>query len=219
MRDVRAIVTERGAGCDGRCGVRRVHSRRAKRSQRTAKSCGPGAATLASIRPACAGLATVARKAVHRGEHEISRKAIARGKPGCLGCTCQTRVHSSTTNRTRRCGRSRRPAFPAPSVQGGSNELAKTQANPRCENASACLSTSSRGASATTRLRLLRKLRRAWRPPKRLGAKAEAIHLSPRGQVDCFASFAMTAERVRATPAPPRAKTPPPPACRYAARA
>src|SRR5262245_33154898 len=24
-----------------------------------------------------------------------SRKAIARGKPGCLGCTCQTRVHST----------------------------------------------------------------------------------------------------------------------------
>ena len=37
-----------GAGCDGCCGVRRVFSRRAKRSRRTAKSCGPGAATLAS---------------------------------------------------------------------------------------------------------------------------------------------------------------------------
>ncbi len=34
-----------GAGCDGRCGVRCLH--RAKRAQRTAKSCGPGAATLA----------------------------------------------------------------------------------------------------------------------------------------------------------------------------
>jgi len=44
-------------------------ARRAKRSQRTAKSCGPGAATVASIRPACAGTATVARNAVHRGEH------------------------------------------------------------------------------------------------------------------------------------------------------
>src|SRR6201990_3555785 len=62
--------------------------------QRTAKSCGPGAATLASIRPACAGLATVTTKAAHRGEHEVSRKAIARGKPRCLGCTCQIRVHS-----------------------------------------------------------------------------------------------------------------------------
>jgi hypothetical protein len=44
-------------------------ARRAKRSQRTAKSCGPGAATVASIRPACAGPATVTRTAAHRGEH------------------------------------------------------------------------------------------------------------------------------------------------------
>src|SRR6201991_4324934 len=94
-----------------------------RRSQRTAKSCGPGAATLASIRPACAGLATVTIKAAHRGEHEVSRKAIARGKPGCLGCTCQIRVHTSATLRTRCCGRSRRPAFPAPSLRRGTTRL------------------------------------------------------------------------------------------------
>jgi len=70
---------------------------RTKTRQRTAKSCGPGAATLASIQPARAGTATVTIKAAHRGEHEVSRKAIARGRPGCLGCTCQTRVRSSTT--------------------------------------------------------------------------------------------------------------------------
>src|SRR5690242_21600281 len=75
------------------CCVSAVQTAQARTRQRTAKSCGPGAATLASIRPAPAGTATVARKAVHRGEHEGSRKAIARGKPGCLGCTCQTRVH------------------------------------------------------------------------------------------------------------------------------
>jgi len=94
-----------------------------KRLQRTAKSCGPGAATLASSR--CSdGSATVARKAVHRGEREVSRKAIARGKPGCLGCTCSsTRVLSLTTFRTRGCGRSRRPAFPAPSDRGGPTRL------------------------------------------------------------------------------------------------
>jgi hypothetical protein len=77
-----------GLGCDGRCGVRCLH--RTKAPQRTAKSCGPGAATLASIRPACAGTATVTIKAAHRGEHEGTRKAIARGKPGCLGCTCSS---------------------------------------------------------------------------------------------------------------------------------
>src|SRR5262245_60579206 len=68
-----------------------------KRSQRRAKSCGPGAATLASSRPGGIPPATVARKAAHRGEHEVSRKTIARGKPGCLGCTCLIRVLSFTT--------------------------------------------------------------------------------------------------------------------------
>src|SRR5437868_13474307 len=38
--------------------------------------------------PACAGVATVTKNAAHRGEHEVSRKAIAWGKLGCLGCTC-----------------------------------------------------------------------------------------------------------------------------------
>ena len=65
---------------------------RTKRLQRTAKSCGPSAATVASTRPACAGTATVTTNAAHRGEHEVSRKTIARGKPGCLGCTCLIRV-------------------------------------------------------------------------------------------------------------------------------
>jgi hypothetical protein len=71
-------------------------ARRTKSLQRTAKSCGPVAATVASIRPARAGLATVTKSAAHRGEHEVSRKAIARGKPGCLGCTCLIRVRLST---------------------------------------------------------------------------------------------------------------------------
>src|SRR4030095_9219290 len=36
--------------------------------------------------------------AATRGRVRISRKAIARGKPGCLGCTCSsTRVLSFTT--------------------------------------------------------------------------------------------------------------------------
>src|SRR3989441_12420354 len=44
--------------------------------------------------PARAGVATVTKNAAHRGEHEGNRKTIARGKPGCLGCTCQSRVRS-----------------------------------------------------------------------------------------------------------------------------
>src|ERR1700757_1683988 len=49
----------------------------------------PGA-TLAGSIP----LTTGARKAASPGRVRISRKTIARGKSGCLGCTCQNRVHS-----------------------------------------------------------------------------------------------------------------------------
>jgi hypothetical protein len=42
--------------------------------------------------------ATGARKAASPGRARISRKTIARGKPGCPGCTCSlTRVLSSAT--------------------------------------------------------------------------------------------------------------------------
>src|SRR5262250_3044373 len=50
----------------------------------------PGATLAETIPPA-----TGARKAASPGRVRISRKPIARGKPGCLGCTCQTRVRSS----------------------------------------------------------------------------------------------------------------------------
>src|SRR5436305_13401478 len=53
--------------------------------ERTAKSCGPGAATLAlSLRSDLH--VTVAKKPAHRGEHEVSRKAIAQGMSDCLRC-------------------------------------------------------------------------------------------------------------------------------------
>ena len=115
---------KRGAGCDGRCGVRRVSFRRTKTPQRTAKSCGSGAATLASS--GWSGpLRDGGKKGRSPGRARISRKAVARGRPGCLGCTCQTRVRFFTTHCTRCCGRSRRPAFPAPSVPERANEDAK----------------------------------------------------------------------------------------------
>ena len=95
-------------------GVRQLCCR-TKRSQRTAKSCGPGAATVASIMPACAG-GNGDKKRRSPGRARISRQTIAWGRPGCLGCTCQTRVRSFY-HCTRCCGRSQRPAFPAPSVR------------------------------------------------------------------------------------------------------
>jgi hypothetical protein len=64
--------------------------------------------------------ATVATNAAHRGEHEGNRKTIARGKPGCPGCTCSS--NPCAFFRTRGYGRSRRPAFPAPSSQEGQRD-------------------------------------------------------------------------------------------------
>ena len=54
-------------------------------------------------------------------------------------------------------------------------------------------------ASEATLLRLLRKLRSVQSPPKRPGAKAEAIHRSFTGKVDCFVSGACHRARIRAT--------------------
>src|SRR5262249_38140684 len=84
-------------GCDGRCGVRWGHSRRTK----TLTAYGeivwswrrdPGVTLARSI-----ALTTGTRKAASPGRARISRKTIARGKPGCLGCTCLIRVRSFAT--------------------------------------------------------------------------------------------------------------------------
>src|SRR3954462_10768106 len=92
---------------------------RTKRSRRTAKSCGPGAATVASILREDIPQTTVTKNAAHRGEHEVSRKAIARGKPGCLGgtcsrCPCAQHMGCPCAPAHGIYGRSQRPAFPAP---------------------------------------------------------------------------------------------------------
>src|SRR5579864_612430 len=55
---------------------------------------------------------------VHRGEHEVSRKTIARGMPGETGVTVVTTLVYFVFYRTRGCGRIERPAFPAPSLRG-----------------------------------------------------------------------------------------------------
>src|SRR5258707_13666369 len=55
--------------------------------KRTAKSCGSDAPMLASSLREEAQ-ATVSNKPGHRGDHEVSRKTIARGMPGLLRCTC-----------------------------------------------------------------------------------------------------------------------------------
>jgi hypothetical protein len=82
-----AIVTKRGAGCDGRGGFKRR-----MKPWRTAKSCGPDTPTLVSSL-LDDQQATVAKEPGHRGEHEISRNTIAQGVPDCFGvpvvtCSC-----------------------------------------------------------------------------------------------------------------------------------
>jgi hypothetical protein len=56
----------------------------------------------------------VTKEPDHRGEHEISRNTIARGMPGVSGVTVVTNARVYY-HYTRGCGRTRRPAFPAPS--------------------------------------------------------------------------------------------------------
>src|SRR5262245_56108248 len=99
----------------------RLHAMRTKHKLRTAKSCGPGAATLAPRPWRYVGAKYRAGNGGKKGRFpgestKETVKTIARGKPGCLGCTCgSTRVLSQRIFCTRDCGRSRRPAFPAPS--------------------------------------------------------------------------------------------------------
>src|SRR5215203_6159066 len=60
---------------------------------RTAKSCGSGAAVLA-LRPREAKLLrdNGGKRAVLREEHEVSRKAIAQGRPECSRCPVCSRA-------------------------------------------------------------------------------------------------------------------------------
>jgi hypothetical protein len=63
--------------------------RRRTRLKRTTKSCGSDVAVLA-LRPREAKLLrdNGGKRAVLREEHEVSRKAIAQGRPECFRCTC-----------------------------------------------------------------------------------------------------------------------------------
>ena len=109
-----------------------------RRLQRTAKSCGPDAPTLASsfaegvsAQPAAdkpdIREMTVAKEPGHRGEHDISRKTIACGNAGRSGVLVVTRVLSTNTKCTRGRGCNGHPAFPTPSK--GAEDLCKSRAH------------------------------------------------------------------------------------------
>src|SRR5215203_6240234 len=116
---------ERAVRCDGR-GWRARRSRR----KRTAKSCGSGAAVLA-LRWRDVSADNGGKRAVLREEHEVSRKAIAQGRPECFALPCMLVCSFVSANRTRDRGCSKHAVFPAPSdLQEG-----KRRCKPRAINA------------------------------------------------------------------------------------
>ena len=111
-----ALRTSRNAGRDAVDAAASGEQERAGRMMltRTAKSCGSDAPMLASSLREEAQ-ATVSNKPGHRGEHEVSRKTIARGMPGDFRCDRGDYARVLFSFRTRGCGCIGRPAFPAPS--------------------------------------------------------------------------------------------------------
>ena len=127
---------------------------------------------------------TVTKEPDHRGEHEISRKTIARGMPDVSGVTVVTNARA-TYQYTRGCGRTRRPAFPAPSILGGYriNASLGRFAPRECESMSFVIARSEatkqsivrhalrhgllRGACHRARVRATRWLAMTGRPPLR----------------------------------------------------
>src|SRR5439155_26190696 len=126
-----------GAGCDGRFGVRHVFFVPDETPRRTAKSCGPGAAMLAlSSREASFSGMTVTTSPLHRGERDISRKAIAQGMSECFRCpvcSCAPNVQflAHETAGAARTRHSLRPRFSreAP-LMHNSGEIAPREGGP-----------------------------------------------------------------------------------------
>src|SRR4029079_12719419 len=136
----------------------------------TAKSCGSDVAVLA-LRPREAKLLwdNGGKRAVLRGEHEVSRKAIAQGRPECSRCPVCSCALLFAQNRTRDRGCSKHPVFPAPSDFRRANEMQTSGS-------------------------MCREIAKLY---PRHCERSEAIHCHlTHGKMDCFASLAMTAGEV-----------------------
>ena len=143
------------------------------RLKRTAKSCGSDVAVLASR----SGEAKLlwdngGKRAVLRGEHEVSRKAIAQGRPECFPLPCMLVCNLLCANRTRDRGCSKHPVFPAPSDWRAEVLWSKT----RAENA----------ARSPTHIRIVitRLVRNCALGPRSTGCPAFAGHDSFVGWVE-----------------------------------
>jgi hypothetical protein len=63
------------------------------------------------------------KRAVLRGEHEVSRKAIAQGRPGCSACTCMLVCSFVCANRTRDAGAACTRSSLRPPCSGGTKNM------------------------------------------------------------------------------------------------
>ena len=107
---------ERAVRCDGREGATDVRAgaygevvwfgRRGAGVKRAIRSAGDGG-----------------KRAVLREEHEVSRKAIAQGRPECSRCPVCSCAILLCANRTRDRGCSKHPVFPAPSDFRGQTKM------------------------------------------------------------------------------------------------
>ncbi len=127
-------------GCDGRCGRQAGFARRAKRSQRTAKSCGPGAATVASIPAGLCWRGNGDKNRRSPGRARISRKPL-RGESRDVSAVpvvqpvCSFAAGLSHTGLRAQSA----PCFPcALFIKEGQRDCT-AQAKSRCENESARL--------------------------------------------------------------------------------
>ena len=174
MRDVRAIVTERGAGCDGRCGVRCFRTGRNVRGGRRSRvvlTPRPWRQVGAKYRADDGG-----KTGRSPGRARISRKTIARGKPGCLGCTCQIRVHSSLRSAHGDAGAvGARLSLRPLSKREQRDATARTKTTRGNENA--CLSTVIARSVSDDPSTLATQATPGWESAEARRAKAEAIQL------------------------------------------
>src|SRR6185295_6381755 len=105
---------------------------------RTAKSCGSGAAVLAlSPREAKLLGGDGGKKAVHRGEHEVSRKAIAQGRPECSRCPVCSCARSCAQIARETAGAASTRSSLRPLFRGGQTKM-QTSGDQRREKVKAC---------------------------------------------------------------------------------
>ena len=96
---------------------------------RTAKSCGPGAAVLASSSREASFPGMTVAKEPFTGESTVSRKATAQGRPGCSRWTCMLVCVFFDPHCTRDRGCQPAPGLPCALYFWGANEVANLGRN------------------------------------------------------------------------------------------